>query len=82
MSTPYIKKKSLFSKDPSAQELAQLELEDINLKLLHYQNEQLLVNKQVIYLEERKMQLRKQLADGYFEGKSQLVQVSPPPKAP
>lgn len=62
----YIKKKSLFGKETTAQELAKMELEDINLKLLHYQNEQLLVNKQVTYLEERKVQLRKQLADGYF----------------
>lgn len=66
MSQPYMKKKSMFSKAPTAQELAVLELEDINLKLLHYQNEQLLVNKQVTYLEERKLQLRSQVAEGYF----------------
>ena len=55
---PYTKKKSLFAKQIPASKLAEAELEDINHKLLHYQNEQMLVNKQVNYLEERKKQLR------------------------
>lgn len=66
MSIPYMKKKSLFTKQVPASKLAEAELEDINHKLLHYQNEQMLVNKQVQYLEERKQQLRNQIREGYF----------------
>lgn len=64
--TPYMKKKSMFGKQASASDLAAAELEDINHKLLHYQNEQMLVDKQVRYLEERKKQLRGQISEGYF----------------
>ena len=64
--SPYTKKKSLFAKQIPASKLAEAELEDINHKLLHYQNEQMLVNKQVNYLEERKKQLRNQIREGYF----------------
>lgn len=66
MSIPYMKKKSMFGKQIPASKLAEAELEDINHKLLHYQNEQMLVNKQVNYLEERKKQLRNQIREGYF----------------
>lgn len=63
---PYMKKKSLFAKQVPASKLAEAELEDINHKLLHYQNEQMLVDKQVNYLEDRKKQLRNQIREGYF----------------
>ena len=66
MSIPYMKKKSMFGKQIPASKLAEAELEDINHKLLHYQNEQMLVDKQVNYLEERKKQLRNQIREGYF----------------
>lgn len=71
---PYMKKKSLFSKQVSASELAAAELDDINHKLLHYQNEQMLVDKQVRYLEDRKMQLRSQISEGYFSNFEAPVQ--------
>ena len=64
---PYIKKRSMFGKQAKAKDLAYQELEAISLKLLHYQNEQLLVNKQVMYLQERQAQLRKQTLDGVFD---------------
>ena len=63
----YSKKRSLFGKQVKAKDLAYQELEDISLKLLHYQNEQMLVNKQVMYLQERQAQLRKQTLDGVFD---------------
>lgn len=71
---PYMKKKSLFAKQMPASKLAEAELEDINHKLLHYQNEQMLVNKQVNYLEERKKQLRNQIREGYFSNFEAPVQ--------
>ena len=78
MSTaPYMKKKSMFGKQASASELAVAELEDINHKLLHYQNEQMLVSKQVNYLEERKKQLRNQIREGYFSNYETPAQQTP-----
>lgn len=74
---PYMKKKSMFGKQASASELAEAELEDINHKLLHYQNEQMLVDKQVNYLEERKKQLRNQIREGYFSNYETPAQQTP-----
>ena len=77
MSIPYMKKKSMFGKQIPASKLAEAELEDINHKLLHYQNEQMLVDKQVNYLEERKKQLRNQIREGYFSNYEAPVQQTP-----
>lgn len=68
--TPFLAKKSFWGKAPTAEQLAKSELEQISMKLLHYQNEEALARLQVVYLEERKTQLQGQLNAGYFSDHS------------
>lgn len=87
-------RQGLFAKALSPRQLAEKELRDIRYKQMHYDNELLLVQNQVDYLEVRSKQLMAQLSSGMLgsnldmpkpyaaQKDSPKVQVAPPPVAP
>lgn len=60
-------RKTLFGKDITATDMARQELDEISIKLLHYQNEELLAQSHVAYLLKRKAQVQEQFDTGYFD---------------